>query len=113
MSDRIDAVRCFMEARSKPTDESIAALDAAMTDGVTSGSADGPVPGKARILEACANPEMMPMFAQVNWTEPVEDGETVTVQAMMPPGGRSAGVNYIFSFDGGRISDIAQSLIPL
>lgn len=111
MSTRIDAVQAFVAAQSDPTDDTKAALRAALTDEVTNTTPFGASTGIDALLESLANPMVAPLFATATWSEPVEDGDTVALTATMAPGSMIGGVEYSFGFADAHIAEITQRLL--
>jgi pyridoxamine 5'-phosphate oxidase-like protein len=111
VTGRIEAVRQLATALADPSNAA-ATFDAVLADDVSSTSPMGQAAGKAAVIEGFANPRLAPLLATATWSDPAEDGDTVTATATAAPGSVFGGIAYTFSFAGDRISAIAQRILP-
>ena len=111
MPETEDAVRRYLEAATSGTDDAREALAAVLADAVTLSSPLGTAEGREAVLEATGS--VQPMLAAATWSDPVIDGDVVTVAATLPPGSVLGTATLTFRFDGdGKIAGLQQALTP-
>ena len=108
-----DAVRRYVDAVSKASDETAAALREVLADDVTFVGFQGAAQGPDDTVAAATNPMLAGLLATAEWSDPEADGGAVVVRAAMAPGFPLAAATYTIWIDGdGRIDRIAQELKP-
>lgn len=111
-SDRLEAVRLYVDATVNAGDDTGAALRPVLADDVTVAAPLGAVNGAQAVLDSFKNPMLGPLFATATWSDPVEDGDAVTITATMPPGTMIGGIEYEITFGGATITSISQRFLP-
>ena len=82
-----------------------------LADDVTLSSPLGTGAGRDAVLDSVGS--VQPMLAAATWSDPVVDGDTVTVSATLPPGSVLGTAVLTFRFDGdGKIAELHQALTP-
>lgn len=110
MSDRITAVEAYQSAIVKGDEDGIAGY---LADDVVVESNFGRAEGVAAALALLREPRIAGLLAAgPQWTEPAEDGDTVTVTARLPVTAPFGGVEFLFTFAGAKISRIEQQTLP-
>ncbi len=111
MSDKEQAVRRYLEAATSGTDSALEAMAPDLADEVALSSPLGGGVGPDAVLDSLRS--IQPMLAAATWSDPVLDGDVVTVSATLPPGSVLGTAALTFRFDGdGKITELAQALTP-
>ena len=103
-----EAVRRYVEAASSGTDAALEAVAPDLADGVTLSSPLGGGAGPDAVFASLRS--VQPMLAAATWSDPVVDGDVVTVSATLPPGSVLGTAALTFRFDGnGKIAELVLS----
>jgi len=112
MADHLEVARSLVAAL-RGDDDARAALTPHLGDAVEMVGLRGRRVGREAVLEGLADPAATAMVAPATWSEPAEDGDSVTVRATLPATAAIGGFDYTVRFDGaGRIMGIEQQLLP-
>lgn len=111
MPEKEEAVHRYVEAASSGTDTALEAVAADLADDVALSSPLGGGAGPDAVLASLRS--VQPMLAAATWSDPVVDGDVVTVSATLPPGSVLGTAALTFRFDGdGKIAELALALTP-
>jgi hypothetical protein len=104
-------VRRYLEAATSGTAATLEALAADLADGVALSSPLGGGAGRDVVLDSLRS--VQPMLAAATWSDPVVDGDVVTVSGTLPPGSVLGTAVLTFRFDGdARIAQLQQAFTP-
>ena len=110
MSDRITAVEAYQNAIVKGEDDGVAGY---LADNVVVESQFGRAEGVEGALALLHEPRIAGLLAAgPHWTEPAENGDTITVTAQLPATAPFGGVEFMFTFSGAKISRVEQQTLP-
>ena len=110
MSDRITAVEAYQNAIVKGEDDGVAGY---LADNVVVESQFGRAEGVEGALALLHEPRIAGLLAAgPHWTEPAENGDTITVTARLPATAPFGGVEFVFTFSGAKISRVEQQTLP-
>jgi hypothetical protein len=109
MNDRITAVEAYQNAIVKGDDDSVAGY---LADDLIVESQFGRAEGVEEALALLREPRIAGLLAAgPHWTEPEEDGDTITVTARLPATAPFGGVEFVFTFTGPKISRVEQQTL--
>jgi len=110
MSDRLTAVEAYRSAIVKGDDDGVAGY---LADDVVVETNFGRAEGVQAVLALLREPRITGLLAAgPHWTEPAENGDTVTVTARLPATAPFGGVEFAFTFTSEKISRVEQQTLP-
>jgi len=110
MSDRITAVEAYRNAIVKGEDDGVAGY---LADDVVVETNFGRAEGVEEALALLHEPRIAGLLAAgAHWTQPAENGDTITVTARFPAAAPFGGVEFLFTFAGAKISRVEQQTLP-
>ena len=115
MPSRSEIAKQFIEAQRTRDPALIDGLGEYLTEDAVYVNPRVTVNGKGEIVEQLKNPPQGPgagMLSMITWNEPVEEGDTVRMNAVVPPNPMVMGLIMNFEFDEGdkvrRIETVMQ-----
>jgi len=106
-----DAAERFIAAAKDPTDEAVASLGEVLDEDATVITPFGRATGPEAVGELLRTPRLSRTLGAATWTTPQRDGPTVTVEAVLPPGGMLAAITSTMTLaDDGRLRGVVQEL---
>ncbi len=110
MSERISAVDAYRNALVKGDDDAVAN---SLADDVVVETNFGRADGIEEALALLREPRTAGLLAAgARWSDPVTDGDSVTVSATLPATATFGGLEFVFAFTGAKISRVEQQILP-
>ena len=112
MTEPVQAVHAYAQAVAALTPETRATLDPFLADDVVVAGPISPGSGRTEVLEALGAPNASRLLGSAEWGEPIFDGETARLEAVVPPGSPVRGMVFTLAFDAsGRITRVDQQIL--
>jgi SnoaL-like domain len=110
MSDRMSAIEAYQNALVKGDVDAVAEhLAANVVVDTNFGRAEGAEAALALLRE----PRIAGILAAgAHWSEPVSDGDSITIRAELPATALFGGVEFVFGFAGATIARVEQQTLP-
>jgi hypothetical protein len=110
MSDRFAALEAYQNALVKGDED---AVTHSLADDVVVETNFGRADGIEEALALLREPRTAGLLAAgARWSDPVADGDCVTVTATLPAGAPFGGIEFVFAFAGAKISHVEQQTLP-
>lgn len=99
----------YIAALSSPNEETLAALAPALADDVRAAGMFGSGRGRDAVLASTGAPPY-PLLATAEWSEPVVDGDLISVRGVLPPGLPVVAVTVTMRVEDDKLVELAQEL---
>ena len=112
MTEPVQAVHTYAQAVAALTPQTRTTLDPFLADDVVVAGPISPGSGRAAVLEALGAPNASRLLGSAEWGEPIFDGDTARLEAVVPPGSPVRGMVFTLAFDSsGRITRVDQQIL--